>query len=169
MGYEESRGRTRAVSFTCSFWEFGGMLKYNYTDFCLQLTSKHAPVPDKSNSPLHKQRVGNKPVCAYIVHASPQQDRTQRIVHLYNLGHDWRFVDLSKSSLSAGINALRIKVGEGEFGSATLMIYEGTPIWNGRGRGRKGRQDSVGFHSQPIKAATCTLTRDRVPRYISFC
>lgn len=71
------------------------------------------------------------PEQAWIVHASPQQDRTQRIVHLHNPGHDWRFVDLSKSSLSSGINALRIKVGEEEFGSATLVIYEGTPIWDG--------------------------------------
>lgn len=34
------------------------------------------------------------------------------------------------------MNALGTK-GEGEFGSAKLMIYEGTPFWNGRGGGGK--------------------------------
>lgn len=44
--------------------------------------------------------------------------------------------------------------------------------WAGNGQGsggREGRQESMGFHSQPIKAATCTLTRDHIPRYISSC
>lgn len=42
------------------------------------------------------------------------------------------------------------------------------PAGNGQGRrGREGRQESVGLHSQPVKAATCTLSRDHIPRYIS--
>lgn len=45
---------------------------------------------------------------------------------------------------------------------------KGQPAGNGRGeRGMGGRQKSVGLHSKPIKAATCTLSRDHIPRYIS--
>jgi hypothetical protein len=40
-------------------------------------------------------------------------------------------VKLSKSSLSAGINALRLKAGKAELGSVGLMIYEGTLSRNG--------------------------------------
>lgn len=77
---------------------------------------------------------------------------------------------LSESSLSAGINALRLKKWEAELGSIGLVIYEGTASWEWmrqEGEGRK--QESVGLHSQPIKAATCTRSRDHIPRYISSC
>lgn len=56
---------------------------------------------------------------------------------------------------------------EAELGSVGLMIYEGTLSWEGvSGGGREGRQ-SVGPHSQPIKAAASTLMGDHIPRYIS--
>lgn len=110
------------------------------------------------------------PVWACTVHSSPWQDRARWIFHLHNLGHSQGFAKLSKSSLSAGINALSLKKWEAELGSIGLLIYVEHRAGNGWGkRGREGRQESVGFHSQPIKAATCTLTRDHIPRYISSC
>lgn len=78
------------------------------------------------------------PVWAYTAHSFSWQDRAQWIFHLHNLGCSRGFAELSKSSLSAGINARRPKEEEAELGSVGLMIYEGTPGWEWMRRGEAG-------------------------------
>lgn len=104
------------------------------------------------------------PVCVCTVHSSPRQDGAPGIVHLDNLGHSRGFVKLSKSSLSAGINALRLKKWEAELGSMGLMIYRGLRSWEWL---RWRRTRSVGLRSQPREAAVCPVMGGQAPRCIS--
>ena len=94
------------------------------------------------------------PVCVCTVHSSPQQDGAPGIVHLHSFGHSRGFVKLSKSSLSAGINALKLKKWEAELGSTGLMIYRGPRSWEWL---RWRRTRSVGLRSQPREAAVCPV------------
>lgn len=61
-----------------------------------------------------------------------------------------------------------LKSGKQNLALSAWWFMKGQPAGNGWfERGMGVRQKSVGLHSKPIKAATCTLSRDHIPRYIS--